>query len=460
MNESKPAVTRAMKYVEAGIESGKWTKGGIIPSLRVLADSAGVSRNTMWKAVGALDHKGLLTVVPKGRILIGSARYKPFPSSVSSLWLEKQSAFVDDILSGQFKNHQDFPSLKELCVSYGISYQTLHRILSSLVETGFIKRAGKKFALSMIQTRYSYRQTVVILSTTFGSVLSYSDESFSRQKIMFDAIEKECARLGLKVRFLLLDQQEHRENLRMIGSLKHDKTITGYIVNLFDPEPVDWADRMVGYIRLLVSYGKPVSVLDHMAILPDPLIRYPAQLRIFRIGSRTGGRLAAKLLLGNGHRKIVFISLWHKYVWSIDRLNGMIDIFRKAGLSENITVLTTPFTRSIRSDFFKKALADETITAWVCSGDRIALKALEFLSKVKKDVPGRLTVLGFDNMLSSFEKRLSTIDFNMEAVGYRMLKYVLYPSGEFRTTQSKPIEIEPLLIERGTSGPVPGSIRN
>jgi DNA-binding LacI/PurR family transcriptional regulator len=74
---------------------------------------------------------------------------------------------------------------------------------------------------------------------------------------------------------------------------------------------------------------------------------------------------------------------------------------------------------------FRRLLDTGSITAWVCYSDDLALGALQFLRDAGEPVPGRMSVVGFDNDIHAHIARLTTYDFDGAAAMEAMLSFVL-----------------------------------
>jgi DNA-binding LacI/PurR family transcriptional regulator/DNA-binding GntR family transcriptional regulator len=101
---------------------------------------------------------------------------------------------------------------------------------------------------------------------------------------------------------------------------------------------------------------------------------------------------------------------------------------------------------------FNRALAQPGVTAWVGSNDQFALAALRFLRKKGIRVPADISIVGFDNCAAALESDLTSYDFNMAAIAHRMLRFVLRPNDKANAAGSCPIEVDGILIERGSTG--------
>jgi DNA-binding LacI/PurR family transcriptional regulator len=99
----------------------------------------------------------------------------------------------------------------------------------------------------------------------------------------------------------------------------------------------------------------------------------------------------------------------------------------------------------------KKALAEKSITAWACANDMAALMALSFLKSRTIAVPGRISVVGFDNSLESMKAGLTTYDFNRSAAFYAALRYVISGTLPGSASGRRPLNISGYLVARATT---------
>jgi DNA-binding LacI/PurR family transcriptional regulator/DNA-binding GntR family transcriptional regulator len=446
----------AVGYLRDALGSGAWRAGDTLPSLAALAAGAGVSRNTMWKAVGVLGRDKTLTIMPRGRIFAGAPRRAPAPVTPPKFWQLKRNAITNDLLSGRFQFEPSFPSQKELCIRYAISYGTLRKILGTLVDAGLLDRRGRSFGLPEVKKRRA-RSTLVVFSlvtASFERVVSEAPGTAvirERMKKFVDAIEKICAQSGFLVRFVSVSSREAEPNLRIISASRNDPTIAGYLINLWVLDQQQ--KRHVDYIRTLAIHRRPIAVFDNTAALAmDPPALMNRNVAIFTMGSRSAGRLVGRMCLSSGHRKLAFLSLSHELRWSIDRYNGVLDVYGNAGLTDAVDRYAMQVPLAGSKALFDRVLAHGEYTAWVCANDALALRAMDFLAGRGVNVPGALSVFGFDNALLSFEKKLTTVDFNIEVAAYRMFQFLLNPDSHASAARGAPVEIDPALIVRDSAG--------
>jgi DNA-binding LacI/PurR family transcriptional regulator/DNA-binding transcriptional regulator YhcF (GntR family) len=451
------AFGRALVFINSGLADGIWHDTGYLPALSTLAAEAGVSRITMWKAVHKVQQQGRLIVVPRGKISLSTRGSEPKAVGSPPLWREAMARLIEDILNGIYGHTPGFPSLKELCARYSVSYQTMRKILLAAVGGGLLKRTGRGF--SFPQTRSIRKDsTLVFVTTGFRSMGPRKFDyhvAEERMKELIGILENECATVGLAIAYVDLVQNHSPENRRVIRSCLADDTVIGYLVDWWVAGPFAWRDQTLDYIHALARHERPTVVIDHETEWPNhSRVKTSGSIHVFRDGSQVAGRKVAEMLLGLGHRRVAYIGLWHGHRWSRERLQGMRDIFGTAGIAGNIEAIVAEDASLAMAgkDFFSTALRHRNITAWVCSSDSIALKALDFLEENRVKVPGDISIISFDNTLQSFERKLTSVDLNMKFVGHRLMRILLGPASQLTSRGEKIVEIEPTLIERQTVG--------
>gem|GEM_PF-6987561 len=97
---------------------------------------------------------------------------------------------------------------------------------------------------------------------------------------------------------------------------------------------------------------------------------------------------------------------------------------------------------------FDKCLADESITAWVCSNDGTALHALNYLHEKRIEVPRRISVVGFDNTLKALDRGLTSVDFNFPRLVSSMIDFCLGRKEYSSWSQGASVEIPCYCVER------------
>jgi LacI family transcriptional regulator len=103
---------------------------------------------------------------------------------------------------------------------------------------------------------------------------------------------------------------------------------------------------------------------------------------------------------------------------------------------------------------FEQALALRDATAWICVNDRLALIALSFLREHGIAVPKEISIVGFDNLpVETFDRRLTSYDFNASGFVHRMLNFIARPPRPRGRYLHDPIEVEGTVMVRDTTQP-------
>jgi DNA-binding LacI/PurR family transcriptional regulator len=131
-----------------------------------------------------------------------------------------------------------------------------------------------------------------------------------------------------------------------------------------------------------------------------------------------------------------------------------------AGLRQELTAfLGREVVRAEMLPLLRRAAADSEVTAWVAATDTTALQCLHYLRQSGVDVPGRLSVVGFDDTVEASMLRLTSYNFNFEPTVQAMLRHVVAPKGTQRGRGPMPLEIGGFVTARDTSGPAVAASR-
>lgn len=169
-----------------------------------------------------------------------------------------------------------------------------------------------------------------------------------------------------------------------------------------------------------------------------------------------GGRALAMKLVELGHSRIgVILGPLHLTTTS-DRLAGFRAGLREAGVALPAEALAQgDFTRRGGAEAVGELLRrDPGLTAVWAMNDVMAVGALTALADAGVDVPGRLTVCGFDDIpvAADVAPRLTTVRIPMAELGERALRLALGPGDRDIGTEQVPAEV----IVRESSGPPRG----
>lgn len=217
-----------------------------------------------------------------------------------------------------------------------------------------------------------------------------------------------------------------------LGMMIVTEHVTDNFTRLINPEAVLGLIG-VGLIsnQLLLevrNLGIPFVLVDH----EDSLI--PSD--VLFMNNYECVRRATNYLLGNGHRKLQFVGNIRYSRSFYDRWLGFRSMLEEQNVehAQNKELLEFEgVNRSEMTEQIERILREvqgsgELPTALVCANDSIAICVMTVLMRMGIDVPGQVSVSGFDNIedagLSS--PTLSTVHVNKEALGQRSVETLLW----------------------------------
>jgi DNA-binding LacI/PurR family transcriptional regulator len=187
------------------------------------------------------------------------------------------------------------------------------------------------------------------------------------------------------------------------------------------------------------------------------------------VDSLAGGRLAAEHLVGLGHRKFAVVALSVRpghsasgpitladvdvaiYGGSRDRVHGYFDVLSRHGIdTSSVPIFETqndePTVHAALEFLFGGA---DRPTALLVQSDRAALIAIDWLHAHGFDVPGDVSVIGFDGIAEAAASSppLTTIAQPLQEIGRQAVKAIL--GGTPHGRQTLPVE----LVVRGSTAP-------
>jgi DNA-binding LacI/PurR family transcriptional regulator/DNA-binding transcriptional regulator YhcF (GntR family) len=519
MKKRKPGIEKALAYINQNMSSQKLPAK--LPSIRHLAEKAGVSYVTMWRSVNLFNGRkknqnskeySPSLVRPNGDNgeRSNDGRHGQFENFENVLWQKVKNRLKKDVLSGGYPIGQPLPSHKELQYRYGVSFCTLKKCLTSLVSEEIIRPYKKKFVVPAITASESSAR-VVALGCGWEDGRIWAD---FQDKNYFRILESEC--IQSQISLDLIVYYKDKNGLRFIHSATgkpydlQNENILGiiYIIANLQVDPRD-------IIKKLASFRKPAAVLDVIGCVEpsaDPsgsgFIRY-----FTTTASPFPAKTVAKYLLSLRHKKIAFISPFHKAPWSKIRFQSCAAIYQDAGLADGVEPFVldqyayqwdylhgtgkqddmlslmnryaqweknvypgfSEKSRTLRyglskyltewncaggeiystmRPLFKKALSDRTITAWVMANDFAAALAIDYLKEMNMQTPENVSIISFDNTLDAMEYQITSYDFNNTGIVTMMLRSILAPSSISPRGGDEILEVEGRIVVRRSTGPV------
>ena len=221
-------------------------------------------------------------------------------------------------------------------------------------------------------------------------------------------------------------------------------------------------------VEELLAYRSEALILDGTTIKAAQLARVADQVPIVDIGRRItgdgvdtvrvadehGARLAVDHLAGLGHRSIVHVDGGDQPA-AAERRRGYRRAMRRHGLQHEIRILPGDYTEESGAAAGRHLLNDARLpTAIFAANDRCAHGVLDTLIRARIDVPGDISVVGYDD---SEVARLSFINLTTvrqdAALMAEQAVQAIVERLDHGRTEARDIVLPPSLVIRGTSGP-------
>jgi len=226
-------------------------------------------------------------------------------------------------------------------------------------------------------------------------------------------------------------------------------------------ELFDRGDRADGL--LVVSNLPPEAEVDRLRAANIPCVLIDAVHPHFpsiAVDDNAGGALATRHLIELGHRRIALIGdppPEFRFEWSRDRTRG----YERALASAGIEVRDEYVREGTRIPHVARAVATELLslaerpTAIFAASDTQAIGVLEAARALRIDVPGELSVVGFDDIEVAAYVGLTTVRQPLLESGRRGAQLLLDALTRRRQVRALR-ELLPLeLVVRASTGPAP-----
>lgn len=180
---------------------------------------------------------------------------------------------------------------------------------------------------------------------------------------------------------LLPASTDPQASARSVAQAAAAKRIDGVI--LLEVAPQD------SRLQLLHEQGIPTALFGQTD-LPIPWVD---------VDNSLGGELAANHLLDLGHRRLAHIAAPHQYWYATERRRGFESaVIDRLGPDADLTTIETALTAEAGYEAAEKALQRAAPpTAIFAASDVVARGVVRYAQDHNLDVPGQLSVVGFDD---------------------------------------------------------------
>jgi DNA-binding LacI/PurR family transcriptional regulator len=193
-----------------------------------------------------------------------------------------------------------------------------------------------------------------------------------------------------------------------------------------------------------------------------PLVTLTDTPRIPRVDTvvsdnREGAKLVIDRLVALGHTRIAMIADVTEHAGA-ERIEGYKAAMNGHRLARQVCVVNAPLTEHGGYDATRKLLSDvESVTAIFAGNDLCAFGVLDALAELGVQVPGDMSVVGYDNTpVAAFRKiSLTTVEQFATEIGAEAMRSIL-ARVKRRDRPARHVMVPPRLIERSTTATPPG----
>ncbi len=350
----------------------------------------------------------------------------------TSKWQQIYTLLREEILDGRHADKSEFFTLKELCHKYSISNITAQRIFKELKLNGLIATTGRRGTIVT-----NSHKTNRILLCLFKSKDPTSDPFRVGASYKF-AEGFFTAREGTPFEVYPVSEDFLREHL---DDIEDDVVMdAGILLNVqggiakFDKEQAELLRRKIN----------PVIIHSFTGLEGFPQIG---------IDYYKGFHNAVSYLLRKGHANIAFM-MGSKNIWHTPRLRGYIDALEDNGCIFDNELIQTLAAGDNENDWktIRGLLKNKSVSAMVCSSDRMALRIHAVCKAHGVRIPEELALVGFDNIAEGklIQPTLTTMDSHLEKFGEAAINLLERRRAGFDISRED-IKLIPTLIERRTT---------
>jgi len=306
-----------------------------------------------------------------------------------------------------------------------VAPETLRRVQKAISDLGFVRHAGA--ALMRGGRAHTIGLVVLDIANPFFTELARGAEAAAREQ---DNLVILCN-----------SDEDPGQEQRYFEALEEQRVL-GVLVSPVDERSVsiDWL-RQRGTAVVLLERSRP----DYCSVQADDV---------------SGGELAAQHLIDLGHRKLVFVTGSLGISQYASRLAGVHRALERHGIAKDqLEVLEYPAAGGVRDGGQAAAsiLASGTdATGIVCANDLLALGVVGGFSRTGVAVPGRFSVIGYDDIELAEESALplTTIRQHKHRMGFTAAQLVIDEAENGTAHIHQQIVFQPELIERASTATV------
>lgn len=325
-------------------------------------------------------------------------------------------------------------TIKDVAKMAGVSTTTVSHVIN---KTRFVAKETEQQVLQAIKNlNYSpsavARSLKVNTTKSIGMIVTTCETPYFAEII--HSVEELCYRQGYSL--FLCNTQNNPEKIKNHLDMLAKKRVDGLLVMC--------AEYTQNSLNLLAAFEDlPMVVMDW-----GP---FNENTDLIQDNSFSGGYIATKYLIDNGHKDIAIISGELTKTTAITRYQGFEKAMQEANLAINPNwIMEGFFEPEDGYECMNKILVQDKLpTAVFCCNDIMALGAISAIGEKGLKVPDDISVIGYDNIHASrfFSPPLTTIHQSKSRLGVQAINLLFKRISE-KGKEHEIIEIYPELVIR------------
>lgn len=334
-------------------------------------------------------------------------------------------------------------TLELIAKKTGYSISTISRVLNNKAKLSRIsKETVDLIRLEAEKCGYSPNLVAKNLRTNqsriIGLVVPYLSNPYFSE--MANVIIAEAKRVGYTT--IVIDTMENEEMQNSAVAMLLSRQVEGIIIVPCGNNPK--------LLEQTSECGLPIVLVD----------RYYEQsgLPYVVTNNYQGGKMAATLLIRNGHRRLACIQGPSNTMPNKKRIEGYLSVLKSEGLADDAVIVGNEF--SIQNGYMEtKLLLNDANppTAIFALSNTIGLGVLKAIKEAGLRIPEDISLISFDNniYLDFMEPSITRIGQRIDEMGKLSVK-LLHDSISNKKIVSSQIELSPELIMRESLAPIIG----
>ncbi|WP_344489427.1 LacI family DNA-binding transcriptional regulator [Nonomuraea monospora] len=332
------------------------------------------------------------------------------------------------------------PSIRDVAAAAGVSYQTVSRVLNESPRVRPETRTAVLAAIESLGFRPSRTARALSLGRARGITVVTSNTVLYGYAATLQGLEEAARAEGMAMGIRVVESAEPAEVKQTVDYVG-DASAGGVVVIAFDPLGVAVLEALPEHVPAVAAAEPAAPDRGRVAIALD---------------ERRAAADATQHLLGLGHRTVHHVAIPSEGEGAVPggRLAGWRDALRAAGAGIPELIGCGWDIRSAYAAGQRLASAPD-VTAILCGNDDIAQGVRRALYDAGKDVPGDVSIVGFDDIPGSayWTPALTTVRMDFAGLGRACFHAAV--AELTGGAQPEPALTPPTLVLRESTAPPP-----